>query len=383
MSHSPYNLCSENSNSNQFYSDLSELAEITYRHFMKEFSFELNEFAQYRLAQGEERTTQEYMIELLTLAMVWREYLGGSQSAPFSVVALLKRLYLLRNRHTQFKTLLDSVRGILSGIFIYPKSKISPKDTSLKLENFDRLIEWLRCTGEFSDEVKRFVLWREYFLRIRGESYLITIGEALKQLEIFTHNAESFIGKYTEHVKEFRENLSFSERWREDALFRNKSEVEYHINMVASEIINQGFAQKYLTTSKRVVLVPACMCEKDERQCRREVNGLDISCQSCSDSCNIYRINKTCIENGYSLNIVPHSSSFSKWLKRWENSSECGLVAVACPLNIVVGGYQMRELNIPSQCLMLDYCGCSRHWGPESVPTAVNVERLLKLVKNG
>jgi hypothetical protein len=57
--------------------------------------------------------------------------------------------------------------------------------------------------------------------------------------------------------------------------------------------------------------------------------------------------------------------------------------AIACALNIIVGGYEMRALNIPSQCVMLDYCGCRKHWHDTGIATDFNVERLLKVVSEG
>lgn len=376
MNNSPYNLCCNERNSDQFYRDLSELADITYARFMKKLPVVLEEIALLRSIQGDERTREEYMIDLLTLAMVWSEYLGGSQWSSPLVMKIQEKLYQIRTAYPALKSAADTVRGGVSGLFIYPFVGTAPKSSSICMENLDRLIEWLRCTGEFGDEVKRFSLWRDYFVQKGGLVYPDILHTSLEIYSQFSRDARRLIGRYTTNVTSFRKALPFSDRWREDALFRNKSEVVYHINMLASEIVSRGFKKRFSTTSRRTVLVPACMSERGEK-CRRREDGLDITCTSCSSSCNIAVVDQLCRERGHSLNIVPHSSSFTKWLTRWENSTECGLIAVACPLNIVVGGYQMRELNIPSQCLMLDYCGCAKHWGPESVPTAVNVDRLL------
>ncbi len=43
----------------------------------------------------------------------------------------------------------------------------------------------------------------------------------------------------------------------------------------------------------------------------------------------------------------------------------------------------MRELNIPSQCVPLDFCGCKKHWHNEGIPTKLNLSRLLQIIKNG
>jgi uncharacterized protein len=78
--------------------------------------------------------------------------------------------------------------------------------------------------------------------------------------------------------------------------------------------------------------------------------------------------------------IVPHSTGFSRWLERWQREADCAVTAVACLLNIVPGGFEMRARGIASQCVALDYPGCKEHWHPEGIPTAVNEDRLVQIV---
>jgi len=78
--------------------------------------------------------------------------------------------------------------------------------------------------------------------------------------------------------------------------------------------------------------------------------------------------------------LVPHSSGFSRWLDRWQRDKGIGVTAVACMLNILEGGYEMRARGIPSQCLPLDYPGCRKHWDRKGISTALNEERLAQLV---
>ncbi len=44
-----------------------------------------------------------------------------------------------------------------------------------------------------------------------------------------------------------------------------------------------------------------------------------------------------------------------------------GPAAVACLLNLVQGGYEMRELNIPAQCVLLTFCGYQKHWDKDGM----------------
>lgn len=384
MNISPYQLCGTENSSDTFYAKLHDFSLQTYNSWFPLFSDELHHYAEYLTARGERfRSYEEYTIEFLTLTMTWKEYLGGSQKTPRLIVRLMKRLYLMRSISPLLKRATDSVRGVISGIFLYPTSKTGPTEETLSLSNLHRLIEWLACSGEFTDEVKRFYLWYD-FLTLKGETYFSSLMKrSVQQFEHFIHDAEEALGAYTCRVAHFHETLGAKERWREDALFRRKGAVEYHINMIASEIINMGLKEMFLKTPQRLVLLPACMSTLHEKGCRKHDDGTNISCTSCTPNCHIRHLTELGKKHNFGVSIVPHSSSFTKWLQRWENTTEFGIVAVACPLNIVVGGYQMRALNIPSQCVLLDFSGCAKHWGPDSAATTVNFKRLLKVVKEG
>lgn len=384
MSTSPYSLCHGQQNSDLFYRQLRTLSKETYSSLYDVLETDLKEYGEFVTERGELfRSHEEYSIELLTLAMTWKEYLGPAQQTSPTLVSLLKRLYYVRATNRILKKPVDHLRGVLTGLFIYPNLDKGPKENRYTLANLKRLLRWLDATGEFADEVKRFKNWYD-LITIKGEEYLQSLMiQTMQELEKFQDRAQQTLGSTTCGVAGFHKRLPQGDRWREDALFRRKSPLVYHINMLASEIMNWGLSKKFLATSKRVILAPACMSKADGKNCERKKVGQDILCNECTDSCNISQLTKVCRENDLELVIVPHSGAFTRWLKRWENTTEKGIIALACPLNIVVGGYQMRELNIPSQCVLLDYSGCTKHWGPQFNATEVNISRLLKVAKEG
>lgn len=384
MSTSPYSLCQGQQNSDLFYTQLRTLSEETYSSLYAVLEKDLKEYGTFVTKRGELfRSYEEYSIELLTLAMTWKEYLGPSQQTSATLVSLLKKLYHIRATKSTLKKPADHLRGILTGLFIYPQLDKEPKETRYLIANLKKLLRWIDATGEFADEVKRFQNWYD-FINIQGEEYFQSLMKhTMHELEKFQNRAQQSLGSITCGVEAFHQGLPKGDRWREDALFRRKSTLVYHINMLASEVMNWGLSQKFLATTKRVILAPACMSKADGKNCERKNIGQDILCNECTKTCNIAILSKVCRENGLELVIVPHSGAFSRWLKRWENTTEQGIIALACPLNIVVGGYQMRELNIPSQCVLLDYSGCTKHWGPDFNATEVNITRLLKVAKEG
>jgi uncharacterized protein len=40
----------------------------------------------------------------------------------------------------------------------------------------------------------------------------------------------------------------------------------------------------------------------------------------------------------------------------------------------------MKRLNIASQCVFLDYCGCKKHWDNDGTPTTLNLQQLLDII---
>ena len=56
------------------------------------------------------------------------------------------------------------------------------------------------------------------------------------------------------------------------------------------------------------------------------------------------------------------------------------MVAVACLMNILPGGYEMHARRIASQCVPLDFPGYQKHWNQQQLATGLNEERLVRIV---
>ena len=196
----------------------------------------------------------------------------------------------------------------------------------------------------------------------------------------FRREAEDALGKYTTGVAGFLETTCAARFWREDQIFCGRQPVEYHLGMVASEVMNDGLRDAFNRKSKKVLLVPTCMRGARGDDCKAVVRGLDIRCAGCDPDCAVNRISRRMGAEGVQVFMVPHSSGFSRWLERWQSDPNVGVAAVACMMNILAGGYEMRARGIASQCVPLDYPGCKKHWTQDGLPTAANEERLVQIV---
>jgi hypothetical protein len=115
--------------------------------------------------------------------------------------------------------------------------------------------------------------------------------------------------------------------------------------------------------------------------CKAKSDGKELVCTACSAECNIGKVSSEMKEQGITSYLIPHSSEFSKFLAKWKDCPDTSLVGVACVLNLITGGYEMKRLGISSQCVFLDYCGCKKHWDKDGIATTLNVNQLKNIVQ--
>ncbi len=165
-----------------------------------------------------------------------------------------------------------------------------------------------------------------------------------------------------------------------------REQAEADVNRVAGELAKaypKDFEAKRMVvgrTKQKAVLVPACLRGAKAAACRARLDGVDMTCTACDPACAVNRITQRMRILGAKVYLVAHTKGFSRWLDRWQREPGVGVTAVACLLNILPGGYEMRSRGIASQCVPLDYPGCRKHWSSKGIATSVNEDRLVKIV---
>jgi len=326
------------------------------------------------------RSRGEFAIELLTLGMALKRYESASVETPRWVVALAQCLLWVRRRSQILKSMADATRAVIAKLFLMPAIGSQPTPSGSAVERLASVIAWLKATGEYEQEVLRLSNWVKYLGTLGTYDAAECMNSASELFERFEREAAERLGPYTQGVGVFLKGEYTRRGCREDSLFCGRAAAEYHLNMIAAEVMNRGLRASFERTGRRVVLVPACMRGAKVAHCRAHIDSVDTTCTACDPQCTVNRITRRMRGTGAEVYLVPHSSGFSRWLDRWEREPGVGVTAVACMLNILPGGYEMSARGIASQCVPLDYPGCRKHWDRVGIPTAVNEARLVQIV---
>jgi uncharacterized protein len=326
---------------------------------------------------GECRSNEEYVVEYIAAGIFLEKYAPYAMSSGYVSSLLLQGLYKVRKGSEALKRVIDPVRGYLSDVLLYSRSL---KSESISYKTFKRLISWMKATGEFTEEVKRLELWKTFLKSLPPEKSTTILDNTVAFASYFEEQAMLYLGWYTYNVSNFIEKMRSGYRYREDFLFCGRSEVEYHLNMFGAEVLNRMHKSRFNATGKKTVLLPTCMSNPGNKVCKAAFDGDQLRCKSCSINCMVNQIKFENRSIGVDTILVPHSTYFSEFLKRWKNQEHTGIVGVACVLNLLKGGYEMQNLNIPSQCVFLDHCGCKKHWHATGIPTSLNTKQLSKVL---
>ena len=366
--------------SDRFYDDVSRFSDRLLAEIESHAEEVIRGYSEYVQSELKEppRSQGEYAIELLTLGMVLKLYAGAARSTSGRAVRWARELFRLRSRWQRTKPLADFLRARITRHYLMPNIGRTVLGQYSR-DWLPRLIEWLQAAGEFKQECVRLSNWCGFLRSLPPAEAAQGLDTSAHLFAWFEREAEIALGAYTEGVARFLAGEYAARGCREDQIFCARRPEEYHLNMVAAEIVNRGLCEEFEQKHHRIVLVPACMRGPYETFCRARISGDDIQCASCSPGCGVNRITRRLRDMGTKVYLVPHAAGFSRWLERWQREPDTAVTAVACVLNILSGGYEMRARGIASQCVLLDYPGCQKHWRKEGIATGLNEDRLVRI----
>ena len=321
------------------------------------------------------RDVLEYELEFLMIGVLWNTYslrAVALHQLPKNILVTLSRM----RKKTKVKKLVDRVRGGMSTIFLH---RVASCEVGSTKENFLKLIQWLEATGDFSQEVKRLSIWSGYFLQLSSGETKRIVNAATNLGMWFEARSKEVLGVYTEKVDSFLEKEERNYRWREDYISCGRKRVEYHINMVGAEMMNQAYRHSFLITKEKRLLLPGCMRAHWSKDCKAQYSPEGFVCTHCTKNCKVSQYTKLGEKEEFRVYIIPHESSIGKSKQIGEQG--IGIIGVACVLNLISGGLKAVELGFVPQCVLLDYCGCKAHWSTQGIVTDINKNRFLEIIR--
>lgn len=325
------------------------------------------------------RTRPEYLYEFLTLGVLWRVYVRDAVALAAAPRRVLTGLARLRARNRRLKVGVDALRGILATWLLASEPDDVP-DAPRALNTLNRLLGWLEATGNFNEEVKRLSNWRDFFVTQAPEQIAAHLSAAIACADWFGSRSVEMLGRYTPNVERFLRETHPQYRWREDTLFCGRPRVEYHLNMLGTEILNRAFRESFLRTRRKIVAVPPCMRFQPEGKCQARATAFGAQCAHCTPSCRIHQLSRLGEKYGFGVFILPDELKVFSQQTSNTTDDNLGIVGVSCALTNAPGGWETKSLGVAAQGLLLDYCGCRYHWHKDGIPTDINFSQLLRVL---
>lgn len=234
------------------------------------------------------------------------------------------------------------------------------------------------ATGEFAMETGIMKEWSVFFESLTGTDQEMLFQRSQSLALFFMKTVSKKLRPYTAGVRPWQKANTSAHYGREDLVLIRRHEEEYHLNMLGGEIMNKAMRQEFMQRKEKIVLMPACL-RKSEGCEARQYRGALI-CSRCNPQCSVYRCVKANHDEHTTIVLFRHGSEFPRWVSSLMNRNEYGIVGVACVLNLLEGGYRLRNFGLPSQCVYLDSPGCRHHWNAGTEGSKLNCHRLQEIL---
>jgi hypothetical protein len=365
-----YSLRLDAPNSDEYYRTIAAFADSWLKQASPEVIDLVNGFRAYRLSRGEvDWSDAEVLFELLALGVLLREHKAEASRMPRWAERLLGQLVSIQNQYSWTEAVVKVLRGWLGWL----ADQLPGREREVDV--IGQMIAWLGANDEPAKE-KRFGEWHKYFNSQDDAFTQTAVSRCLDLAEEFAVTSREALGKYTQNVECFLRDEAPRYRRRYDAHLLSCSLLEYHLGMLGTEILNRAFRQRFLSTRRKMVILPPCMCAP-EKECKAVETPFGARCQACTPTCRVNQITKLGEKHGFSVTMIPDNV---KVFDSGKAAESIGLVGVSCALTNWNGGWDAGALGIPAQGLLLDYVGCKFHWDKEGFPTDTNLKKLQEIL---
>ncbi len=211
-----------------------------------------------------------------------------------------------------------------------------------------------------------------YDLRELGEG--LAIYERLNRLaDHFLELAEREVAPAFSRVPAFVRQ-ALAEAGRSDEYYRGTTRERYLIELLACVVMGRQFWPEFVRRRDTVLILPDCL-RRQGSACKRKSTHYGTRCTMCDPLCAICRMTVAAARHGAAayFSDLEHEKQFRALMRgRYDDLS---VVGVACIWMLANGMRAAEEAGVPSQGVLLNYCGCE-HWRDDPVVTDAVVERV-------
>jgi hypothetical protein len=171
---------------------------------------------------------------------------------------------LVRERRTGMARRCDGSNAELVNVELSVKrGRIDPT-----LSEIEQLLDWMLASGEYDDELGRLEGWKAFLSTTQPATNREILRLVVAFAVRFEAAAERQLGGFTTDVESFLRDELPSRPKGEATMQCSRRRVEYHLNMVGSEILNRAWRRAFLGCRRQVVVMPGCARLRGDADCR-------------------------------------------------------------------------------------------------------------------
>ena len=211
-----------------------------------------------------------------------------------------------------------------------------------------------------------------YDLRELGEG--LAIYARLDRLaDRFLELAETEVGGAFTRVPAFvvRARLASG---RDEEYYRRTTRERYLVELLACVVMGRQFWPEFVKRRDTVLILPDCL-RRQGSACKRKGTRFGTRCTACDPECAVCRMTVAAARHGAAAYFadMDHGRQFRALLRG--PYRDLSVLGVACIWMLANGMRAAEAAGVPSQGVLLNYCGCE-HWCDVPMVTDAVVERV-------
>lgn len=375
-----YSIEDKYGNSDKFYNEIDNFTYDLIQNIKdilgKDLKFYIKFIEKYNIE--ELRYEEEYIFDFIITSIFYKVYISRAVSLNDRRYNIIK----FYNKYNKKFILIRKIKGILFTMLL---TKGISNDIELSLENLSKLKIYLEITNEFDEESKRINNVYKFLKNYEAKNNYIEFEKIINKIvnigNYFESESKDRLRKYTRNVNSFLKNKQKKHIYKEDILLTSRVEVEYHLNMTYLALINNLFGKEFIECGDKVLLLPTCLRFHDNYKCRAKKLESIYKCRNCNKKCKVNELHRIGDRLDLKTNIFSDESySINKLHERsFENK---GVIVVVCAIKLLNLGLKLRRINARPHCIILNFCGCNKHWDDYGITTRFDINRVFNIIQN-